>query len=403
MIHYITTQGVGQAWVGNELRAIKNAGIEFELHSLRPRANKFFDSGDIQRIDANTNTLYPLSFANIFVSVVTAPFSFRGKFFASLRNMLFSRRESFAVRIKCAWHFLVACCWARSLRHQHVDVIHSQWVHSSGTVGMYGAWLLGVPFGFTGHAADLFRDRCALRDKIKRADYIICISYFHRDFYLIYGARPEQLKISYCGINVEKFAYRPPRIRGEKPFTIISSGRLVGKKGFEYLIDACKLLEGRIEFQCIIGGSGELFDSLNDRISRLGLKELVTVTGEALLQENIPDFMSDGDCYCLPCVWASDNDVDGLPQMLMEAMACGLPVISTRLVGIPDLVIDQQTGILLEPNNSEAIADAIENLYRNPELCSSLSKKGRDMVVDKFNLETSVEPLIQEFRKRLPQ
>jgi colanic acid/amylovoran biosynthesis glycosyltransferase len=110
--------------------------------------------------------------------------------------------------------------------------------------------------------------------------------------------------------------------------------------------------------------------------------------------------MHKGDCYCLPCVWASDNDVDGLPQMLMEAMACGLPVVSTRLVGIPDLVIDGQTGILLEPNRADTIAEAIEKLYRCPELRETLAKQGRERVIETFNLETCVDPLIDEFKQR---
>lgn len=211
------------------------------------------------------------------------------------------------------------------------------------------------------------------------------------------------MKVSYCGIDIEKFSYSPPRARGNEPFTIVSSERLVEKKGFEYLIDACKLLVGRINFRCIIGGNGDLLDNLNERISELELTEFVTVTGETLLQEDIPDFMHGGHCYCLPCVWASDNDVDGLPQMLMEAMACGLPFISTHLVGIPDLVIDHQTGLLLEPNNSELIANAIENLYQNPDLCSSLAQNSREIIVEKFNLINSVDPLINEFNKRIPQ
>lgn len=400
MIHYITTNGVGNAWVGNELRAVKKAGVEFVLHSLRPRSFKLFASEDIGEIEKNTRTIYPISIPALLLSVLAAPALFRHNFFTAMWNALFGRRESWSVRLKCIAHFMVACHWARQLRKERVDVIHSQWIHSCGTVGMYGAWLLGVPFGFTGHAADLFRDRCALRDKIKRAEYIICISYFHRDFYLIYGARPEQLIIGYCGINVSLFAPKPNSVTADKPFIIISSGRLVEKKGFEFLIEACKCLEGRFEYQCIIGGSGELESHLKKRIDDLGLQKTVKVTGETLLQEDIPDFMHQGDCYCLPCVWASDNDVDGLPQMLMEAMACGLPAISTRLVGIPDLVKDRQTGLLLETSDPEAIADAIEELYLKPELRHDLSAKGREWVIDKFNLETCVDPLIGEFQKK---
>ncbi len=401
MIHYITTHGVGNAWVGNELRALTKAGIEFRLHSLRPRSLKFFDSVDIKKIELETNVIYPLSAFQVLISFLLAPFLFRGKFFSAFANSLLSPRESFLVRIKCIGHFMVACYWTRSLMATPVDVIHSQWIHSCGTVGMYGAWLLGVPFGFTGHATDLFRDRCALRDKIKRAEYIICISTFHRDFFLDHGAKPEQLKITYCGINVDLFKPKPIRETDNHIFTVISSGRLVEKKGFEYLIDACKLLQGRFNFKCLIAGSGELEKSLGQRVKDLQLEEIVEVTGEELLQEEITELMHSGDCYCLPCVWATDNDVDGLPQMLMEAMACGLPVISTRLVGIPDLVIDQQTGILVEPNNVEEIAKAIEYLYQNQQARRDMAIRGREIVVSKFNLETCLEPLIAEYNKWL--
>lgn len=400
MIHYITTNGVGNAWVGNELRVMMHAGIPVELHSLRAPGSTFFSSADVDQLNKSTRLLYPLSALDVVRAFCSAPLHFRGRFFSALANALFARRESFYIRLKTLWHFLVACKWARDLAGEDVDLIHSQWIHSAGTVGMYGSWLLGVPFGFTGHAADLFRDRSALRDKIKRADYIICISYFHRDFYLIYGAKPEQLKIAYCGIDVDQFAPRPQGEKRAGPYTILASGRLVEKKGFGYLIDACKSLQGRLDFRCIIAGSGELEQSLRQKIEALGLQEQVTVTGKPLLQEEITDFMHQGDCYCLPCVWASDNDVDGLPQMLMEAMACGLPVISTRLVGIPDLVIDRQTGILLEPNDSEAIADAIDELYRRKDLADDLAKRGREFVEQDFNLETCLEPLINEFRKR---
>ena len=107
---------------------------------------------------------------------------------------------------------------------------------------MYGAWLLGVPFSFTGHAVDLFRDRAALKDKIRRADFIICISTFHREFFRQNGARDEHLRIAYCGIDPGLFSPKPQHSKQSHAYPILSSGRLVEKKGFEYLIDACRLL-----------------------------------------------------------------------------------------------------------------------------------------------------------------
>jgi glycosyltransferase involved in cell wall biosynthesis len=156
-----------------------------------------------------------------------------------------------------------------------------------------------------------------------------------------------------------------------------------------------------LDFHCTIAGSGPLKQSLQQLIDSLGLADRVKLTGTEIKQEEIPAFMAGGDVYCLPCVWASDNDVDGLPQMLMEAMACGLPAISTRLVGIPDLVIDGRTGLLVEPNNVEQLADAIEKLHRDPDLAARLVRGADEHLRETFDLTRSLDPLIDQFRQRL--
>jgi glycosyltransferase involved in cell wall biosynthesis len=267
---------------------------------------------------------------------------------------------------------------------------------------MYGAWLLGKPFSFTGHAADLFRNRAALKDKIRRAGFIICISEFHRQFFLENGARPEQLHIAYCGIDTGHFTpRRRTRAKGE-PLHILSSGRLVDKKGFDVLIGACALLRDKgYAFRCTIAGSGPLEADLRARIAAAGLDGRVAMTGEALKQEDIPAFMYSGDVYCLPCVWAKDNDVDGLPQMLMEAMACGLPAISTRLVGIPDLVIDGETGLLVPPEDAEALADALMRLGDDESFAQQLAESGHTHVTKSFDIDSCLEPLLRQFRSVL--
>jgi len=407
MIHYITSTGVGNAWVGNELMSLADQGIPFRLHSLRQPTSTFFKSERVGEIASQTNYIYPLGAGRVIVSVLLAPFLFPRHFFPALWNSLFGRKESFTIRLKSVLHFCVACAWARDLRHQQVSHIHSQWINSCGTVGMYAAWLLGRSFSFTGHAADLFRERCALKDKITRAEFIVCISSFHRDFYIAEGADPDKLMINYCGIDTSQFSpistTDPDLEKSQgRPLRLLSAARLVEKKGFKYLISACKsLVEKGVDFECVIAGDGPLLNQLEKQIVQHNLAGRVSLTGLPLLQEDIPNFMRSGDIYCLPCVWASDGDVDGLPQMLMEAMACGVPVISTRLVGIADLIEDGETGLLAEPNDADDLSEKIGRLIRDKSLRDRFSESGREKVKSEFDLSNCLEPLLNKFRQNI--
>lgn len=405
MIHYITQNGIGNAWVANELSRVEAAGVPFVLHAMRAPDKLFHDSPWAHRLNQGTRLIYPLPALAMLLSLLCAPWLFGHRFFAALGNALFGQRENVRARLAGIAHFAAACHWARRLRSAAEPVvhIHSQWINSCGTIGMFGAWLLEVPFSFTGHATDLFRDRCALKDKIVHADFIVCISEFHRRFYLEQGARTEQCFIAYCGIDPACFyPAEPSSTPAARPYRLLSSGRLVEKKGFAILIDACKALADRGErFECVIGGSGPLEAELKAQIARLGLAERVFVTGQALLQEKIVDFMHGGDLYVLPCVWAADGDVDGLPQMLMEAMACGLPAISTRLVGIPDLIRHEQTGLLVTPHDARQLADAIARLMHDRPLAQRLADAGRHWVHERFDLRNCLEPLIDRYRQRL--
>ena len=399
MIHYMTTNGLGGAWVGNELRILARENVPFRVHALVRPPSTFHESDDIRELIETTNYLYPLHRVSFLGSILAAPFLFRGRFLSAMWNALTGTRESLMVRAQGCWHLLVACHWARQLSGEEVSLIHSQWIHSAGTVAMYGAWLLGVPF--TGHAVDLFRDRAALRDKIRRADFIVCISHFHECFFIEEGARREQLRLAYCGIDPDHFSPKAPGPRNDPP-RILASGRLVEKKGFHYLIEACRILRQRgVSFQCVIAGSGPLDNELRALAQKEGVSDVLEVTGEALSQEAIPDFMKSGDIYCLPCVWASDNDVDGLPQMLMEAMSCGLPAVSTDLVGIPDLVIHEETGLLASPRDAEGLADQLARLFEDPSLASELAERGRQRVLSHFDIATSLDNLVGEFRRYL--
>ena len=396
MIHYITTNGIGNAWVAAELEIMQRKGIPLVLHSLRAPHQNFFGSESAAKLNRETRLIYPLPALGFAASLLLAPFLFGTRFFAALWNALFGQRENPRARVAGIAHFLVACHWARGLRKRRKDepvsLIHAHWINSSGTVGMYGAWLLDVPYSFTGHAVDLFRDRVALEDKIRRAQIIVCISNFHREFYLKHGARPEQLHVVYCGIDTSDFAFRRKPRNGVA--RIVSVGRLVEKKGFDILIDACKLLSERgVPYACAIAGDGPLESALRKQVADAKLDDRVQVGGKALLQEELPGFLAAADIFAQPCVWSKDNDVDGTPRTLMEAMAVGLPSVSTRIAGIPDIIEHEQSGLLTEPNDTKALADALERLIKEPAYADKLAAGGRARIERKFEINTCLDSL----------
>lgn len=428
MIHYMTSEGLGSPWVGNELRIVTRAGVPIVLHCIRTPARIHFDADWAKQMQAGASALYPIKPIAIALAAIKAPFVFGGKFFAALMNALFGERENIRARLACIAHFFVACQWAIALRQQSktqpVSHIHAQWAFSSASIAMYGAWLLGVPFSFTGHAVDLTRQRVALRDKIKHAKFIIAISEWHKQFYIDAdkerdSATPnlaDKIHVAYCGIYTDEMV--PPsdaqrEANRAKPFTILSAGRLIEKKGFPHVVRACRLLKDRgwstktapgknaTGFTCVIAGSGPDEASLKQLIQELDVSDVVTMTCKALQQETIPQFMHTGDLFTLACVWASDGDVDGLPQLTMEAMGCGLPAITTKLVGNPDLVVHERTGLLVSADVEKVateLADAIERMMTDPALRERLATQGRELIFEKFDITKSLEPLINQYR-----
>ncbi len=448
MIHYITTVGLGQPWVGNELRILDERGVSFALHAMRPAAaaKEYFGSEWAKRLVERTRpAIYPLKPLQVALATALGPVRFGGRWFAALANALFGKREGMRSRLACLAHFFVACQWAHALRSEGgVSHVHAQWAHSSGSIGFYGAWLLGVPFSFTGHAVDITRQRVALRDKILRAKFIIAISEWHKQFYLAVArgeepwekshplyeggpdacgpVRPEQrelaekIVVAYCGIYTDEM--RPPSdeqraAKGAKPFTILSAGRLIGKKGFPVLLDALKLMKDRglhtqsfeagkpAGFVCELAGSGPDEAALRARVQQLGLGDVVRMTGQALQQEKIPAYMHGGDAFVLACVWAEDGDVDGLPQLTMEAMGCGVASVTTRLVGNPDLVVHEETGLLVSPGNAAELADALERLMREPATRERFAQAGRERVLAVFDIRRSLNPLLERYKVAL--
>src|SRR5260370_14974492 len=197
--------------------------------------------------------------------------------------------------------------------------------------------------------------------------------------------------MSYRAISVTRFRVLrsgdPPQ-NGQVPL-ILSVARLCEKKGLEFLIQACHVLVDRgVAFQCRIVGYGPLEDKLQKMIACLALRDTVSLLGK-MTQDQLAELYPQADLVMLPCLVLKNGDQDGIPNVLFEAMVCGVPIISTEVAGVRELIEHQKNGLLVEQRNAPALADAMELLIGSPGLRKELARQGRQTVLGGFTRESS--------------
>ena len=208
--------------------------------------------------------------------------------------------------------------------------------------------------------------------------------------------KEEKIGVVHCGIDINEFT--PGKKIRNKILKILSVGRLHEQKGFEYLIRACELLkrEWGLDFVCDIIGDGKERPELEEIIREIDLQKEVHLSG-AVDQHGVRKAMEKADVLVLPCVAAASGAMDGIPVVLMEAMSMGLPVISTMISGIPELVRNG-AGLLVEPGNVKELASAIEKFAGlDHDKREEAGRRGRSIIEKEFNLKREVGKLTELF------
>jgi glycosyltransferase involved in cell wall biosynthesis len=296
--------------------------------------------------------------------------------------------------------FLQAGYLADFLSRDPVAHLHAHFATGPALVAMLTHELLGVPYSFTAHARDIFVDTppALLRAEMERARAVVTVSEYNRRYL---SSRSTHLNGKvHCienGLDLAEFTYRWPRASDPGPPTILAVARLVEKKGLGDLILAADLLRSRgHSFRVEIIGDGSLREALEARVSEAGLEDRVTLRG-AQPHEVVRAAYERAAIFVLPCVVAEDGDRDGLPVVLLEAMASGLPVVSTSVVGIPELIEPDRQGLMVPPNDAPALADALEKLLVDPQLRDRLAGSARARIEERFSIERSAERLLAVF------
>jgi glycosyltransferase involved in cell wall biosynthesis len=229
---------------------------------------------------------------------------------------------------------------------------------------------------------------------------VVTVSDYHLDYLRkTYGLLAAHVQRIYNGLDLEEFSYQAPR---DRPPTIIAVGRLVEKKGFADLIEACALLAGRERVcRCRIIGNGPLKADLRAQIERLGLQDQVELVGARPQSEIIREIRS-AAVLAAPCIVSKDGDRDGLPNVIQEALALGTPVVTTDVTGIPELVRDGDTGLQVPQHAPRQLAAAIERLLVSAELRLELATRARRLIETEFNIRRNSERRREIFRATSP-
>lgn len=281
-----------------------------------------------------------------------------------------------------------------------IDLIHAHFASWAATAASFVSDLTGIPYSFTAHAKDIYHesvDKTVLTEKIAKARFVITVSDFNKRYLeglLRSEGRSGQIIRLYNGIDLEQFS---PLDIEKEPNLIVGVGRLTPKKGFKYLIEACRILreKGR-DFYCVIIGKGDERAALEKLVEQHSLTEKVSLLG-AKTQAEVIRIIQKATVFVLPCIVSNDGDRDGLPTVLPEAMALGVPVVSTDVTGIPEIIAHERTGLLVEEKNPSALADAIETLLDSESLCKKLSRAALVKVREEFNLVENVKTLKDYF------
>ena len=294
-----------------------------------------------------------------------------------------------------------AVCLADLLSREPLTRLHAHFAHAPALVAMLTHGLTGIPYSFTAHAKDIYVKTPPelLRAEIKHAQAVVTCTEYNRRYLVDEISPASRCKVHriYHGVDLAQFRFRPTLRPAGQPPVILSVARLVEKKGLRDLIAAADVLRRRGRcFQVEIIGDGPLLTALQAQRLELGLHDQVRLLG-AQPQEMVCLAYQRASIFALPCVIAADGDRDGIPNVLLEAMASGVPVVSTPVSGIPELIESEREGLLAEPHNPASLAEALDRLLTQPELGERLARAARARVEASFSVEAGARKLLELF------
>lgn len=399
---------ISETFILNEILTLENLGLEMRIYPLK-RPEGHGRQSTAARVQAPVRYLpekillsLPLLLPVHLWVFVTRPRRYARTLGWTLSRCLRQRSTSTLRRFfQAGW--LVG--W--TLRRTPIRHFHAHFCHGPATVALFVKWLTGTPYSFTAHAKDLYlTEKDLLREKMREAEFVVTCTSHNRDYLEEVGGDVVPVHRIYHGLDLSRFK-RPAREQivpiatwsdGARLPIVLSVGRLVEKKGFDTLLRACAILRDQgIRFRCYIYGDGEKRGALEEMVRGLGLQGIVELPG-AILQDDLVEIYRQAEVFALPCQVLENGDRDGLPNVLVEAMAMEVPVVSTDVSGVPELVEHGVNGFLVPPRAPQELAERIRTLLEDPALRRRMAQEGRRRVLSEFDLEYNTRRLLALFQ-----
>jgi glycosyltransferase involved in cell wall biosynthesis len=380
-----------ETFILREIQALARRGISLSLFSLRRRRQAVVQEDARPFVPMTHYAPYLLSGDVLAASVRTL--ARRPRPVLEVVSLIFRGCWRRPLTLLKSLAFLPkAMRFAEIARAEGLERLHAHWATYPATATLLMSRLSGIPWGLTCHAHDIFLDPSLLPEKIADAEFVLtCTADNKRYLESLTPAAVRKVRVVYHGLDLERFHPRP-REEPRGPLRLLAVGSLLACKGFDILISALGLLRQRgLEVQATLAGGGPEEGKLRAQVEAEGLSDRVRLSGYLTQKELIPLYQQ-ADVFVLPAVLEQHW---GIPNVLVEALACKVPVVTTPLPSLPELVEDGVHGLVARNQDPAHLAEQIERLARDPALCRRMGEAGRRRVEERFDVESNIREVMR--------
>jgi len=391
---------ISETFISNEILLLEKLGFTMRLFPMR-RGRENFCHDSVKQIRAKVDYLPTdllLDFPRLIVPNIFCAIKHPDRYRPALQEA--SRRYRRTLKIATFKHLFQAGYLTNThLAHDPtICQLHGHFAHSPTSVTMFSSMLSGLPFSFSAHAKDIYTSHPdQLREKLDRATFVSTCTSHNAVFLKQLSSRDTRVHCNYHGIDLALFNNSTPRIAPRAPYSLLSVARIIKKKGLPTVYRALRLLADRgIEFTHGLIGDGDDRDEILALIAELNLENQCQWLG-TLPHDKVLDQFRRSDCFVLGCEITDNGDRDGIPNVIVESLAMGVPVVSTNVSAIPEILDDGTTGLTVDQKNPEALADALQRILTDTELRRRVIENGKSCVAERFDNRRLIVDLARLF------